>query len=341
VLSTNGERWELTPREIAGMINVTPASSRLEVYLDPQALRSNLSGMYSSLNVPVQEADFRFADGGVKVIPGQTGQRVQSRELLNRLQSGLLAGQRSYEVPVVENEPELTTRQARQQRPTQMIGEYRTTFEGTGDDAPARVDNLRTASEALTGQTLAPGEVFSTTEVLAPLDYKKTSVFVDGAIEKAAGGGLCQVSSTLYMAVNYAGLEPVERSPHFALLNYIRPGLDATVWFGAENGYTGKELDMKFKNTSEGYVMIREYVAADGYIYAEIWGQPTGREVTMDSKNLFENEKRSKWRTTKTVTGPNGQTLFDGEFHTDTYNALETDEGKLPPDEVDVAPVNP
>ena len=177
--------------------------------------------------------------------------------------------------------------------------------------------------------------------MLAPLDYETASTFVDGEKKEALGGGLCQVASTLYMAVNYAGLDVVERYPHYALLNYVRPGFDATVWFGAENGYSGKELDMEFRNTSDGYVMIREYVADDGYIYAEVWGQPTGKRVTMDSKNLVENENISKWRTTKTVIGPNGETVFSGELHTDTYKALSTDEGKLPPDEVDVAPVNP
>ncbi|WP_047865385.1 VanW family protein [Rubrobacter aplysinae] len=340
-LAADGERWELSPRQIAGLINVTPESSRLEVYLSPQALRSELSGMYSSINVEAREADYRFAGDSVEVVPGRTGQSIQTLELLGELRSGLLQGKREYEVPVAEDVPELTTQEARQQRPTQLIGKYRTTFEGTGDDAPARVDNLRTASEALTGQTLAPGEVLSANDVLAPLDYKKTKVFVDGKVEKAAGGGLCQVSSTLYMAANYAGLDIVERNAHFALLNYIRPGLDATVWFGAENGYRGQELDMRFRNTTEGYVMIREYVADDGYIYAEVWGQPTGKKVTMDSKNLVENENISKWRTTKTVKNAQGEVVSSGPIYTSTYYALETDEGKLPPTEVDVAPVRP
>lgn len=341
VLTAQGEEWRLMPEQIASAINVEPRDGELQVNVDPRSLRSNLSDMYSSVNAQAREADFRFAGNGVEIVPGQIGQRIEDQKLLNQLQNGLPEGQRQYEVPIVEDRPELTTREAQRQRPTQMIGEYRTTFEGTGDDDPARVDNLRTASEALTGQTVAPGEVFSTNDVLAPLDYNETSVFVDGAEEKAEGGGLCQVSSTLYMAANYAGMDPVERHPHFALLNYIRPGLDATVWFGAENGYTGQELDMKFRNTSEGYIMIREYVDDDGYIYAEVWGQPTGREVTMDSEDQGTDEESSTWTTYQTVENANGETVFDGELHTDTYYALETDEGELPPDEVDVAPVNP
>ncbi|WP_152670505.1 VanW family protein [Rubrobacter aplysinae] len=341
VLAAQGEEWELTPDQIAAAISVEPENGKPRVQMDEQSLRSGLDDMYSSVNAKAKEAGFRFADGGVEVVPGRVGQAIQSQKLLGSLESGLLEGQRRYEVPVAKDVPSLTTREARQQRPTQMIGKYRTSYRGTGDDSQARVNNLEVAGGALTGQTVAPDEIFSVNDVLAPVDYEKASTFVDGEKKEALGGGLCQVASTLYMAVNYAGLEPVERHPHYALLNYVRPGFDSTVWFGAENGYSGQELDMKFRNTSEGYVMIREYVADDGYLYAEVWGQPTGREVTMDSTNLVENENISKWKTTKTVENAGGETTFSGELHTDTYNALSTDHGKLPPDEVDVAPVNP
>jgi vancomycin resistance protein YoaR len=341
LLTAQGEEWRLMPDQVARAVSVEPGDGKPQVRVDTEVLKSDLSDMYSSVNASAKEADYRFAGEGVEVVPGQIGQRIQSKKLLNTLQSGLPEGQSQYEVPIVEDRPELTTQEARQQRPTQMIGEYRTTYENTGDDSQARVDNLKTAGEALTGQLVAPGEVFSVNDVLAPVDYKEASTFVDGEKKEALGGGLCQVASTLYMSVNYAGLEPVERHPHYALLNYVRPGFDATVWFGAENGYSGQELDMKFRNNSESYVMIREYVSDDGYLYAEVWGQPTGRQATMNSSNLVENENISRWKTTKTLTNAQGETIFDGELHTDTYYALSTDKGKLPPDEVEVAPVNP
>jgi vancomycin resistance protein YoaR len=340
-LTADGEEWQLAPDQLAEIVSVEPRDGEPRVQVDADAMRSELSEVYDSVEAEVQEADFRFAGDRVEVVPGQIGQRIESQKLLSKLQSSLPEGQRQYKVPIVQDKPELTTQEARQQRPTQVIGEYRTTFQTPGSNKPERVENLRTAGAALTGETVAPGDVFSTNDILVGIDYNETSTFIDGAEEDALGGGLCQVASTLYMAANYAGLEPVERHPHYALLNYIRPGFDATLWFGAENGYSGQELDMKFKNTSDGYVMIREYVRG-GYLYAEVWGQPTGLEVTMDSNNLVENEEIARWRTTKTVTDAEGETVFSGEFHTDTYYALETeDQGELPPNKVDVAPVNP
>ncbi len=142
------------------------------------------------------------------------------------------------------------------------------------------------------------------------------------------------------MAANYAGLEIVERHPHFAQLPYIRPGLDATVWFGVAGG---QPLDMKFKNDTDGYLLLREYVADDGFIYAEVWGQPTGEEVEMNSEPEYIGPDYSKWITYKKVK-EDGEVVFDDVFHKDVYKPLVDEKGKtIRPDseEVTIAPVDP
>jgi vancomycin resistance protein YoaR len=181
---------------------------------------------------------------------------------------------------------------------------------------------------------VAPGEIFSANEILSPLEYYETHVIIEGKEEKADGGGLCQVASTLYNAALYGGLDIVERHPHATQLPYIRPGLDATVWFGA--------LDMKFENTTDGYLLIREHVAEDGYIYAEVWGRPTGKEVELDSEPEYLGADYSKWITYKKVK-ENGKVIEDGVIHTDTYQPLIDDKGKtIAPnsEELNIAPVN-
>jgi vancomycin resistance protein YoaR len=129
------------------------------------------------------------------------------------------------------------------------------------------VENLSISSGAISGEILAPGEDFSVNAVAEPLEYYETKVIIEGREALADGGGLCQASSTLYMAANYAGLDIVERNPRYAKLPYIRPGLDATVWF--------EGLDIKFQNTRDGYVLLREYVADDGYLGRDLG--PTDR----------------------------------------------------------------
>jgi hypothetical protein len=200
--------------------------------------------------------------------------------------------------------------------PTVLLGEYFTDYAWDPDEG--RQSNLRTASEAIDGTILAPGEEFSALSILAPLDYKPAKVFANGGVDYEVGGGLCQVSSTLYMAANYAGLEIVERNPHYAELPYIRPGLDATVWFG-ENGWGS--LDMRFKNTTDGYIKIREFVNEDGFIIAQIYGEkPTDKVVSMDSEKVEEDlGKGIKWDTYKKVS-EDGEMVEDGLLYETTYS---------------------
>jgi vancomycin resistance protein YoaR len=334
-LTADGKEWELSPEEIGQSLSFTPrAGGELSVGLDREQLRGVMSDVYEDLTIAPIEAGFRFEDDGVGVTESRAGQEIEEEELYDALEAGLFQGERAYEVSVGVDEPELTTAQAEELKPTELIGTYRTNYTLSSDTSQERVENLRIASDAISGKALAPGEIFSANELLEPLSYYETKVIIEGKEEKADGGGLCQVSSTLYMAANYAGLDIVERHPHAAQLPYIRPGLDATVWFGA--------LDMKFENTSDGYLLLREYVAEDGYIYAEIWGRPTGKEVELDSEPEYLGADYSKWITYKKVK-ENGKVVEDDVLRTDTYQPLIDEKGKtIAPnsEEVNIAPVN-
>jgi vancomycin resistance protein YoaR len=312
----------------------------LAVDYDRERLRDGLSGVFLALTVEPVEAGFEVNGNEVSVTESRTGQEVDEERLLADIEAGLPEGQREYELSVVTDEPNLTTAEAEELKPTTLLGTYRTDYRETSDKSPERVENLRIASGAIDGAFLAPGEVFSLTELAAPLSYNETKVIIEGKEEKADGGGLCQVSSTLYMAANYAGLEIVERHPHATQLPYIRPGLDATVWFGDSQS---QPLDMKFKNDTDGYLLLREYLADDGYIYAEIWGRPTGEEVEMNSEPEYIGPDYSKWVTYKKVK-ENGKVVFDDVFHKDVYEPLVDEKGKvIRPDseEAKPAPVNP
>jgi vancomycin resistance protein YoaR len=334
-LTAEDKEWELSPQEIGQSLSFAPSTGgELRVGLDREQLRGVMSDVYEDLTIAPIEAGFRFEDDGVGVTKSRAGQEIEEEELFNALEAGLFQGERAYEVSVGTDEPELTTAQAEELKPTELLGTYRTNYTLSSDTSQERVENLRIASDAISGKALAPGEIFSANELLEPLEYYETKVIIEGKEEKADGGGLCQVSSTLYMAANYAGLDIVERHPHAAQLPYIRPGLDATVWFGA--------LDMKFENTSDGYLLLREYVAEDGYIYAEIWGRPTGKEVELNSEPEYLGADYSKWITYKKVK-ENGKVVEDDVLRTDTYQPLIDEKGKtIPPnsEELNIAPVN-
>ncbi|MDN5698662.1 MAG: VanW family protein, partial [Rubrobacter sp.] len=263
------------------------------------------------------EADLASGErGSVEVEPGRVGTEADLRELLDDIEAGIFEGKHRYEVPTSRIQPEFTSAEAEAAKPNTLIGEFETGYEVY--EEPNRIENLKTASDAVDGTILAPGETFSFNAAAAPLSrYEPSGVIVDGSLDTALGGGLCQVASTLYMAANYAGLEIVERSPHYAELPYIRPGFDATVWFGS--------LDLKFRNNTGEYLLLEESVDEQtGEVVARVYGQPDDREVQMDSRKLSESGDTTRWQATRKVT-QDGQVKESGPISTDTYQALQPD----------------
>ncbi len=318
VFSAEGQKWTVTPAAIGAALDVTQKGGEYQVSMNRDRMRDNLATAYAALTVAPVEADYLVNGSDVTVQPGQIGMSVEDEKFLDAIENGIFEGERSYAVPVKKDKPELTTAEAERLKPTDLLSSYRTNYM-TYDDSAGRVRNLEIASGAVNGTLLAPGEVFSFNALAEPLDYAETKVIVKGRVDTAEGGGLCQVSSTLYMAANLAGLDVIDRTPHYAELPYIRPGFDATVWFGA--------IDMKFKNSSPGYVLVQEWVDDAGYVNASIYGKPSGIEVDMSSEKIAEYDDSegnpvTKWVTYQKVT-KNGKVVFDDVLHTDTYKYLK------------------
>ena len=333
VLKADGKSWTLSPADIGSTLDITREDGKLQVDLSQARLADRLANVYADLTVEPVEAAYKIGSNGVVVKPSREGQNIESEKFLGTIEEGIFEGKREFQVPIEVNEPEFTTAEAEEMKPTELLGSYRTNYAMVEDPKGLRAENLEIASDAVSGTFLAPGEVFSMNETVQYLDYNETHVIINGQETTEEGGGLCQVTSTLYNAVNYAGLDVVERHPHATQLPYIRPGMDATVWFGA--------LDMKFKNTSDGYVLLEEYVSDDGYIYASVYGVPDKVEVKMRSESVYRTPDSAKWVTYMTRT-ENGEVTYDGELHTDTYDALIDEHGKkLKADEIPIAPVTP
>ena len=339
VLAAEGREWTLTPAEVGGTLTFAPSGGEIQAGLDEERLRAALGDVFSALTVEPVESGYKVNGGDVTVTPGREGKQIDEDELFAAVEAGIFEGRREYQVPVATVEPNLTTSEAGRMKPTERLGSYRTDYTLSSDKSAERLENLQMSSAAVDGTLLAPGETFSMNGKVSGLDYNESKVIVNGRETLADGGGLCQVTSTLYNAVNEAGLDVTERSPHYAQLPYIRPGLDATVWFGDENGRGA--LDMEFENTTDAYVLVRQYVADDGYVYAEIWGQPNGTEVRTWSEPAYRNADSAEWVTYQTYR-KDGEVLYDGVLHRDTYGALKDEHGKpIPADSVPIAPVNP
>jgi vancomycin resistance protein YoaR len=337
IKAQNGDSWTIQPDKLGPALEVTKQDGAIDVSLDRDSLNGALTPVYDDLTVKTVDASYGFdSDGNVMVKPAHFGRKVESDQLLDDIEGGIFDGKREYQVSTTVDKPTYTTAALQSKKPTELLGSYHTNYTATSDKTQARVNNLNTASHAISGTFLAPGEVFSMNETVSGLNYEEGHVIVDGATSSALGGGLCQVTSTLYNAALYAGLDIVERSPHATQLPYIRPGMDATVWFGDANG--NNALDMKFKNTTDGYILLQEYVSSDNYIYAEVYGVPDDVQVRMSSEPDYLGYSSSKW-TTYYTKRENGK-VVDREQWATSYGALFENGKTVPADEVPVAEVN-
>ena len=338
MLRAEGKSWTLSPADLGSVLEVTAQDGKIDVSLNRDLLDGRLTNVYNDLTVKPVEASYDFdANGDIFVKPSHEGRSVEGEKLIDSIQGGLFEGKREYEVPVTVAKPQFTTTALEAKKPTELQGTYRTNYTATTDQGQTRVENLKIASEAVSGTFVAPGQTFSMLEHVANLDYYQTHVIVDGAETVDEGGGLCQVTSTLYNAALYAGMEITERTAHYSQLPYIRPGMDATVWYGGPG--TADDLDMKFKNTTDGYVLVQEYVSNDGYIYANVYGVPDKVEVEMSSEPIYRAEDASKWVAYYERTR-NGKVVYSDQWET-AYGALIDDEGKkIPTPQVPVAEVD-
>ena len=148
----------------------------------------------------------------------------------------------------------------------------------------ARSINLRTALSYLNGIVIMPGEVFSYNKVIgnptSRKGYKPAATFKGGVVVNEVGGGICQTVSTLYNAALYANLPIIERHAHGLAVGYVRPSLDATMYYPVK--------DLKFKNNRKYPIKIATSFSPNGTMTVKILGtkEPDDVDVVLESKTL-------------------------------------------------------
>ena len=326
VFEHEDKNWTISPADVGSSLDIRPNDGKISVSLNRDRMSDRLAAVYSDLTIKPKNASYDFDDSGnVVVIPGNEGRSIEWENLLDSLENNLFEGKREYQVNTNVEKPRYTTAGLEAKKPTELIGSYKTNYTATTDQGAERAENLEIASNAVSGTFVAPGETFSMVEHVQDANYNEAHVIVDSAEEVAEGGGLCQVTSTLYNAVLYAGLPVIERTPHDSQLPYIRPGMDSTVWYG-DKTTTADDTDMKFKNNTDGYVLLQENVSDDGYMYASVYGVPNNIEVEMSSEKVWMTEDASEWVTYYTRS-ENGKVVYKDSWKSQ-YSALYDEKGK-------------
>lgn len=172
-------------------------------------------------------------------------------------------------VPLTLTPPETTAADLQALLFRDVLGAQATSYAWS---TPERIGNIELAASKIDGLILLPGESFSYNETVGQrtteAGFRTAQAYSDGTVVEAIGGGICQVSSTLYAATMYARLKTLVRQNHYFKVGYIDYGLDATVSWG--------QPDFKFRNDRDYPIKIAAYTLPDDQaLVVEIWGTDT------------------------------------------------------------------
>jgi len=214
----------------------------------------NIDEFIKEYNREPKNAEVKEEGEEITIIPEVVGVEVNAEEARKILEENKLSAE-SYTIPAKITLPEITSAQLEAEYLDTVIGSYSTNYSTSSAN---RKSNIHLASSKINGITLNPGDVFSFNNVVGPrtsgTGYKIAHVYSGGKVVDGIGGGICQVSSTLYNAAVLADLEIVYRTNHSMPVSYTPLGRDATVSYGS--------IDFKIKNNKESPIKLE--VIGDG-----------------------------------------------------------------------------
>ena len=190
----------------------------------------------------------------------------------------LVEPKEQYEIPLIITKPTKTTQQIGTEAFPDLLVTFSTNYQASNTN---RTTNLKLSSGKINGTVLLPGEEFSYNKIVGErtiaAGYKEAATFSGGKVVDGLGGGICQISSTLYDAVVMANLEITERRNHQFVTSYVGAGKDATVVWGSQ--------DFKFKNTRKYPIRITATVQG-GVATVQVWGlrEEVEYDITIETK---------------------------------------------------------
>lgn len=261
------------------IINIT--DSMLLSFLTPdgfsdELIKKKILEISRELNRGPQDSVFIIEDGKVQEFtPSKDGITVDEDQLLKLIKDV----PETIDIPVIKVSPKITNKEVNDLGIDTLIGYGNSTFKGS---IANRIYNVNLAQSKFRGLLVPPGEIVSFNEMLGDVSYltgyKAAYVIKDGKTVLGDGGGVCQVSTTLFRAVLNAGLPVIERKAHAYRVGYYEqgspPGLDATVY--------SPTTDFKFKNDTPAYLLIQPTIDLNKLtLKFEIYGTSDGRISTI------------------------------------------------------------
>jgi vancomycin resistance protein YoaR len=272
--------WWLPKRQLAAILALPHAGTSTLSVGGPGATRY-FAKLGRGIDKPARDATFRpLSSGRVVVVPARHGRTVHALATgRNVLAAALSPTDRTARVVVTHAKPNRTTAQARAMGITTRIGRYETIYGGD----PNRIHNVQLVAHLVDRKLIAPGATFSfngaTGARTADKGFREAPVIMNGELTTGLGGGVCQVSTTVFNAAYEAGLNITQRTNHALYISHYPQGRDATVNY--------PDVDLKFVNDTDHWLLLRTYVGSYS-LGVELYGAPLHRRVVSETRPLVE-----------------------------------------------------
>lgn len=289
--------------------NLNLQNHTFELYTTQESpAQIDLEAIYNEIHK--NPVDAYYTQNPYSVFPSENG--LDFAISLEEAKTLLQEEQNEYNIPLKILYPNVTTNMIGTEAFPDLLSEFSTKYDARNRN---RTTNLILASNKINGTVLMPGETFSYNKIVGErtiqAGYKEAPIYVSGRVEDGLGGGICQITTTLYNAVLYANLEIVERSNHQFVPSYANASRDATVVYGA--------IDFKFKNNREYPIKINCSVS-NGIANFKIFGLKSENDYNVEiSSKVTKSTSTSIYSEAYKTLKKNGSVVSNEILSKDVY----------------------
>jgi vancomycin resistance protein YoaR len=296
-------RWVVPRYRLAHLIEL-PSGGRTTLRIGGAATDEWLQHLGKRVAKPAKDATFVVDGGHVAVVPAKPGIQLDALASTDAiLKAALSPRRRVARLVVVEAPAKVSTAQAEAMHIHALVSSYTTIYGGIAN----RIHNVQLVARLVDEKLIAPDATFSfngtTGERSAAKGFLEAPVIVNGELTTGLGGGVCQVSTTVFNAAFEAGLPITERTNHALYISHYPQGRDATVDYPS--------VDLKFVNDTGHWLLLRTFVGSSS-LTVNLYGTPTGRKVTSTTAPLVTTGPPPVQKTIDPSLKP-GETVVDDE----------------------------
>ncbi|OGN02620.1 MAG: hypothetical protein A2655_02760 [Candidatus Yanofskybacteria bacterium RIFCSPHIGHO2_01_FULL_43_42] len=288
-------------------------TGKKDIRISPERVGVYLASIAPLVNIQPVNAKFILVNGKAEeFIPAKNGQNLNLDASKKLIIDAITNGYKDVNLPVEIIEPAITLDKVNELGIITLIGRGESDFKGS---PPSRIHNIKIGSAKYNGTILKPGEEFSFNSILGEVDenngYQPELTIKNGKLVYEYGGGLCQVSTTLFRSAIMAGLPILERKPHSFPVRYYDPqGYDATIYPGV--------VDLRFKNDTPNHILIQSRIEGSKLIF-DIYGSGDGRKVALNGPFQYDQKTNGSMKAyfVRKITSANGsvkEERFDSNY---------------------------